>query len=413
MSNFLAIATATEGLRRVLQSAIDTADVPGAIATTVRPISNGTSNELPEVGVNAYLHGVSPNAAWRNADLPTRGSDGRLRQRPQAALILHYLLTCYGDERELEPQRLLGSVLRALHAEPLLSPNLLQQIVADASDQANPDPPHPFLAGSDLADQVELVRFTPEMLNLEELSKLWSIFFQTPYTLSVAYQASVVLIESEATLRRALPVRTRGVRAIPLQRPLIQGVSPQIVEPGGTLALIGQNLAGAITVVLFDREIEVEPTTLQSGEVTVEVPDTLRAGIHTVSTRYDVDFGTPVEPHRGYASNLIAFALAPVITTESPIPADADTVLTLGVAPPVGITQDVRLIAGDRAIPAQRDDNPPDPADSVDFHIPADLAPGSYLVRVEVDGVHSMLEVDEEETSPSFGDYIGPLLVVT
>jgi hypothetical protein len=401
MSNFLAIATVTETLRQVLEASASE-DVTGTTATATRPDSDaGGGQAVPRV--NIFLYQVTPNAAWRNDDLPTRRPDGSPSRRPRAALDLFYLMSFYGDDNELQSQRILGSVVRTLHAQPLLTRSNIDSAVLSAS----------FLEDSDLADEVERVKFTPTPFSLEELSKLWSIFFQTPYSLSVAYQASVVLIESEATLRRALPVRTRGVLAIPLQRPLIQGVSPQIVEPGGTLNLTGQNLAGAITVVLFDREIEVEPTMLQSGEISVEVPAGLRVGIHTVSVRHDVDFRTPVEPHRGYASNLIAFALAPVITTESPINADADTVLTLGVAPPVEITHEVSLIVGDRPIPIQRDDNPPDSADSVDFLIPADLAAGSYLLRVEVDGVQSLLEADEDETSPSFGDYIGPLLVVT
>ena len=46
-------------------------------------------------------------------------------------------------------------------------------------------------------------------MNLEELSKLWSVFFQTPYALSIAYQASVVLIEPDLEPIDAAP----GARA--------------------------------------------------------------------------------------------------------------------------------------------------------------------------------------------------------
>ena len=86
------------------------------------------------------------------------------------ALDLHYLLSFHGDEAKLEPQRLLGSVARTLHAHPVLTREMIQDTLQD--------PLFGFLAGSDLADQVEPVKFTPSFLSLEELSKLWSVFLR-------------------------------------------------------------------------------------------------------------------------------------------------------------------------------------------------------------------------------------------
>jgi hypothetical protein len=92
MSNFLAIATVTAALRQTL-NAVAGIDVPGAEVTTMRPDEPTNT----DARVNIYLYQVTPNAAWRNADLPTRRNDGGLVQRPQVALDLHYLLTFYGD----------------------------------------------------------------------------------------------------------------------------------------------------------------------------------------------------------------------------------------------------------------------------------------------------------------------------
>jgi hypothetical protein len=72
-----------------------------------------------------------------------------------------------------------------------------------------------ILAGSDLANEIEQVKFSPMAFNLEELSKLWSVFFQTPYHLSVAYSASVIFIERQLTPLRSLPVQTRNIVALP------------------------------------------------------------------------------------------------------------------------------------------------------------------------------------------------------
>ena len=188
MSNFLAVATVTAVLRDLLQEAAGDA-IPGATVSTRRPEAahDGGQNKP---GVNIFLYMVSPNAAWRNTDITIRYSDPELLVKsPQIPLDLSYLLSFYGNELELEPQRLLGSVVRAIYAHPLL----LQQDIQSTVTR------YDYLRGSELdfqVSQVERVKLTPIGLSLEELSKLWSVFFQVPYALSVAYLASTVLIES-------------------------------------------------------------------------------------------------------------------------------------------------------------------------------------------------------------------------
>ncbi len=206
MSNYLGLATVTAALRLKLENALsaDINDIQFTV-TVGRPDEPNENNAGARV--NLYLYQTTPNAAWRNADLPTRDPRGALLQRPRLALDLHYLLTFYGDESNLEPQRLLGSALRALHAGPTLTRAQIEAAVVSAD--------YPFLATSNLGDEIESVKFSPIPLNLEELSKLWSVFFQTTYNLSVAYMASVVFIEGQETAGRALPVQTRTVVAPP------------------------------------------------------------------------------------------------------------------------------------------------------------------------------------------------------
>ncbi len=197
MSNSLAIATVTAALAQIVWSAIQGA-VTGSDVIIGRPENPPAGDALPRVRL--YLYQVAPNATQRNADLPSRGSNGTLVKRPCAALELHYLLSFYGSETELQPQRMLGAVVRDLHARPLLT----RQMVRDVIDA------YSVLAGSNLHEAVEHVRFNPLSLSLEEQSKLWSVFFQTPHAVSIAYQASVVLIESEETPQPPLPVLKRG-----------------------------------------------------------------------------------------------------------------------------------------------------------------------------------------------------------
>lgn len=185
MSNFLAIATVTETLRQRVESVISS-PVPGAVAVAERPEPSATPPTTPTVRV--FLYQVTPNAHLRNHDVPTRRQSGEIAHRPRAALDLHYLLSFYGDEKLHEPQRMLGLVTSLLHSQPLLTRDMVQEAITVAGVTSP-------LKESDLADQAEPIKFAPVALNLEELSKLWSVFFQTPYVLSVAYTGTVVFIE--------------------------------------------------------------------------------------------------------------------------------------------------------------------------------------------------------------------------
>src|SRR5262245_25490761 len=159
MSNFLAVASVTASLAQYLLSVVQV-DVSGSTVSTTRPDAAGNGEQKPRV--NVYLYQVTPNAAWRNSDLPTRDENGQAVQRPRAAIDLNYLLTFYGDEGRLEPQRLLGSVVRAIHANPVLARGLIRETINSST--------YTFLAASTLAEDIELVKFTPTTLTLEELS---------------------------------------------------------------------------------------------------------------------------------------------------------------------------------------------------------------------------------------------------
>jgi hypothetical protein len=409
VSNFLAIAAVTETFRQMLGGAVG-ADVTGAVATAVRPNSDTTgSGGLPGVGVNIYLYQVSQNPSWRNEDLPTRRGDGSVIHRPRVALDLHFLLSFYGNEVRLEPQRVLGSVVRTIHTEPLLSSERIRQVKNNA---VTADPTH-YLANSDLADDVESVKFSPVPLTLEELSKLWSVFYQVPYTLSIAYQASVVFIESTVSPSSALPVRERNLVVVQLRRPVIKEVVPQIIMPNGTLTIKGENLRGEVTKIKFG-DIEVDPDTVSDRQITVTVPGNVRAGIRTIQVMHRIDFGTPLEPHRGFESNVVAFILAPQITTPDPIHAAAGSTLSLSFDPPIGQAQRVTLLIGDRAItiPPRDPDGPP-AGTSLNFPIPSDFAAGTFLLRVQVDGAESPLDVDTDSTSLTYNQYIAPAITIT
>lgn len=404
MSNFLAVATVTATLGQLLQAAVGT-DVPGATVTRMRP--EAVAGGLPDTRVNLYLYQVTTNTAWRNADVPTRRPNGQLVQCPQVALDLHYLLSFYGNEEELEPQRLLGSAVRTLHARSILTRQMIQDTVTN--------PAFAFLANSNLADGIELVKFTPLPLSLEELSKLWSVFFQVSYTLSIAYQGTVVLIESAETPQATLPVRARNLYVVPFRQPVIEqvmastGVEQPIVS-GSTLRIRGRQLRGEVTQVRIGG-LELAPAAQDVSDTQVSLllsAPSLRAGVQGVQVIYQHLMGTPPVAHRGVESNVMAFVLRPTITAASATATD----VTVQVAPEIGPTQRVVLLlnAATGVLPASYTFvAPARTAATTSLTIPVSGVPaGNYLVRVQVDGAESPLTVDTNPASPTFHQYIGP-----
>ncbi|HST57097.1 MAG TPA: DUF4255 domain-containing protein [Longimicrobium sp.] len=412
MSNHLAIATVTAALREVVYDAI-TAAVPGSEVSYARPAAENTEDPDATPHANLFLYGITPNASRRNDDLPTRRADGGLVQRPRAALDLHYLVSFYGKESNLEPQRMLGSVVRALHSRPALTRAAIQAAIDS----------HPFLAPSDLAEAPESVRFTPVSLNLEELSKLWSVLFQTPYALTVAYQGTVVFIEAEDDAPQpALPVRGRNVYVAELRRPEIAEVAEAggpgaAILPDGVLVMRGRGLAGEVTRVrLGTRGDEWDPAMVSPREVRLAIgsipPDRLRAGIQGVQVLHRRPMGTPPVPHRGEESNVAPFVLRPVVRWRDDDPATGeaavDVLPPLGVGQPrrlqvtvrphVGTRQRVELLLNDVGDPGGPAYLFPDrerevDTDTLEFDAPG-LQAGRYLVRVRVDGAESLLEAD-------------------
>lgn len=322
MSNHLAIATVTAGLGQMLLPALRRA-VSEATVTTRRP--DAAQNNATDPRANLYLYQALPNPAWRNADMPVRRSDGSLAQQPQVALDLHYLLSFYGEENQLVPQRLLAAAMGVLHAHPVLTRPAMRSLLQNAQEE---DDAYHFLAGSNLADQVEMVRFAPLGLNLEELSKLWSVFFQTTYALSVAYQASVVLVEpDEGMPQPALPVRGYNVYAMPWRQPVIERVTADgaagPILANGRLLVRGRQLRGDDTrVSIAGVELTPGDGDVAEGQIAASLlalpAGSLRAGVRGVQVRHLVPFGTPPVPHRGVESAVAAFVLQPRIAGLEP-----------------------------------------------------------------------------------------------
>jgi len=194
MTNTLAIATVTAGLQYLLQSSIRLEGLKVTIGAP-KPPDPGHPSLL-----NIFLYQTTPNLAYRNADLPTRSnSDSQFTQKPQVALNLHYLLSFYGKEENLIPQRLLGQAMQTLHTQPILNKALIDSVTKNIPPGSRL---FPFLENSTLAEQTDRVRFTLQSIALEDLTRIWSAFFQSiPYTLSATYQASPILMRDDVVVK--------------------------------------------------------------------------------------------------------------------------------------------------------------------------------------------------------------------
>jgi len=405
VANHYGIATVTATLQQLLDHAVS-ADVPGASATIVSP--DGAGAATPDRGVNIFLYQVIPNGAWRNEDLPTRTSSGAPASRPRTAIDLHYLLTFYGDDADFEPQRAMASTIRVLHARPVLT---RRQI--DAALTA-----HPVLAPSDLAADVERVKLTQLPLNLEELSKLWSVFFQTTYRLSVAYRGTAVLLEADDPGGDALPVLRRNLYVETLREPFAEAVvnaagDDLAITAGDQLRVRGHGLQAPVVAVRIDGQAATAVTVVDDTQLTATPPAGLRAGLHALQVLHERTMGTPAVPHPGgAASEVVPYALAPRIrkvggaydiTTLNPASRVVDGValhsadVRVRLEPAVGRRQRVAILLNELAATDAHAFTfvaEPRPADGPTITVRAvDVTPGTYLLRVQVDGIDSPLDV--------------------
>lgn len=446
MSNYLAIPTVTAALQRVLQEAIQI-DIDGTRVTTNRPSSAGSAT--PERGVNLYLYQTTPNPMWQsNADVRSRSRMGRDNKETRTAWDLSYLISVYGNDTDLEPQRLLGSVIRSLNDCSILDKEAIANTIADAT--------FPYLASSDLDRQVEQITFTPLNLSLEDLSKIWSVFFQTPYALSLAYKASVVIVEGEKLTKKPLPVTSRFLTAVPFgYRPIVDRVVCQTsptspILRDSSLMIQGKHLKGAITLVRIG-EVEVTPQEVSENQIILSlssVPDdALSLGVQSLQVIHQIPkkprnvipvYGAGAtqaeqmatnaynssedKSYSALESNAAPFILRPTIVKASVSKLQGreeerrSAQIKVRVNLKVGKKQRVVLLLNEKTLENPHVyvfEAPPRRTDKTLVTIPVEgIKPGEYLVRLQIDGAESILTLDTDPNSKTFQWYKEPRILL-
>ena len=438
----MAIAAVSRVLKDLLNNGLIDHDVSGTInnnvvVTALPPdhIETGAGTENSQL--NLYMYMATINQSWRNHAFPSRNSKGERISNPILALDLHYLLTAYGRE-EMHAEILLGYGMQLLHENPVLPREAIRAALASPTqvDAGGGLPPDlEALSATGLEDQIELIKITPESLNTEELSRLWTAF-GSKYRPNFSYKATVVLIESTKSTKQALPVRGRNVYVQPFKQPLIESISSQVNNAAPivdnqkilstyNLVINGQRLRGdSMSVRVGEEEVQQASfVSLTDTRIVLAIPNTLSAGIHGVQVVHSYLMGSPPLPHSGVSSNVEAFVLSPTIDsgtinfTSSSIDGQGrhSGTIQFDVAPEVDHDQRIIILLNEFDLNPTGDlraysfevlgialASPPGATATIQVPVTA-VVPGTYLLRVQVDGAESPLgtNADNAYNSPT------------
>jgi len=449
MSSALALAGVTYVLRDLLNDRLINNNLAANVRVTSRPPMrdpNPASGEQSQL--NVFLYQVTPNAGGRNLALPSRDFSGTRVANPPLALDLHYLITAY-DERDYHAEVLLGYAMQLLHENPGLSREQLRKSlgtdIPNVPPGSSPLPPElRQLTRTGLADQIESLKITPHYLNTEEMSKLWT-GFQAPYRPSMAYQVSMVLIETEQPVRSPLPVLTRGVEdrgpsiqanlLVPL--PTLVTVLPLAGQPSteadAKVKLFGHHLRGSNLVVTLrhatlDLTLTIAGVTGANPALVIRSPDVTERKLISpeADTCLVVDLAQAVAANGGSTAtgwysisvavrpdsetqdrqtNTLPVAIAPRFATSG---ANAPVVAALGnsryrvtltCTPSLQLTQKTAFVLGQNEFTLVPPAAFPTAALSFEGTLPS---AGKYLARLRIDGLDSLFIQRPDPGRPAF-----------
>jgi hypothetical protein len=206
-------------------------------------------------------------------------------------------------------------------------------------------------------------------------------------------------------------VKDRAVHVAPfrelrIDRVVAAGGLNAAVTIGSTVRILGRQLGSPDARVLING-IDVTSNVVSRAreEIQLSLAPTagLRAGPCGVQIVQPVAMGNPPALHDGFASNVATFVLSPDIDAVA-----GDHSVDITCSPPVATNQRVQLLLNQSdaspgtlpraysfAAPTGNGVVPPATETSV-IHVPiTNVAPGRYLVRLQVDGAQSPLTMSD------------------
>lgn len=445
MSNALAIAGVSAVLQFYLNNMYSnlSAMFGGTISVSAQApdlvqqrFSNLTATENQ---ANLVLHQVTYNPAYRNISLPSLASDGAtLRQSPPLALDLHYLLTVYGSA-DWQAEGLLGYALMMFHQNPIIARADIRYALNNLPSGNNLSL---ALANCGLAEQFEMIKIIPATLGREEMAWLWTAL-KADYRPTFPFQVSVVLMQPEQNVSLALPVLYRQVQAANSQPAQLLQAQPPNNQPAFSLTdevtVTGEFLSTVTQVELVNPRLGIQ-FTIPASKVTATsfaclpgaqttYPDGIPAGIYQLKAQILAPNSTPANIVVQQSTNELPVALAPTLVAQAvtltPNPDGTPTVLVTinAIAPGVIEGQTVQLSLSSQTAPPAPGvlysisaslTAPPLPVGqtsytSLTFVFPNTLPAGqSYLGRIIVDGVSSIVGVNWNLNTPNPPVFTGP-----
>jgi hypothetical protein len=349
MSSYKAIRAVSSTLKNLLTNEME--DQP--VSVTLLPPDVVPNMATGKRRINLYLYLVTENGYLKNQEIPGEGHPGAYGN-PPLSLNLHYLMTGYSDsdssdERDLSAQETLGDGMRVMHDFAIITRD------------------SPYL-DSALQHEFERVKIALQPASLEEFAKIWTALPAANFRCSVAYNVTVIQIESERPRQLGIPVKTRRLHMSLVKRPQITSVYRTPLLPGDPIgdarAEVGQSLtikgtgfkASKTWVKLGSLDpIGVAPQ--PNGDIQITVPDDqypvdfdhvttrpillsdqLQPGPQLVQVLVErsgegvqggLDRGTMFTESVVQSSEQSSFILAPAVVTISPAAGTSATVLTV------------------------------------------------------------------------------------
>jgi hypothetical protein len=170
------IADIEETLLELLRADMAAINIPANQILSISP-SDAVGRD---VRLTIFLYSVIETPSLKNEQPQFKSTTERIY--PPLALDLYFMLTCHpnGAESDLnrrssEERHILGRVMRVLYDNGILSGSALR---------------------GELAGTTEELRISLNPITLEDLTRIWSVFPETPYRTSVSYLVTPVRVQS-------------------------------------------------------------------------------------------------------------------------------------------------------------------------------------------------------------------------
>jgi len=421
MSNALAISAVSAVLQYWLGQVFGGSPLSGVKVSARAP--DILQTEITAAGsqpmrVNVFLHQVTHNAAWRNVELPSLAADGSTRlSSPPLALDLHYLMTAYGTD-DWEAEALLGYAVLMLHDHPVFARADITTALQNLPSTNSTNALSTVLMTTGLAEQIEMLKVTPETLGREEMAWIWSAL-KADYRPSYSFLVTLVTIKSPAMTLSNLPVLQRQVGARPglaTGLPTLTAVMPPNGQPaaqlGDTVTVSGAAMVGTATVLLTNARLGISqtlPATVSPSGTSVQFtvpnpalpppqpdPTDLPAGTYSLSVTFSA-------AGQAMVSNSLPVAISATIDAGS-VPAalahGSNVAVSVPCVPYLRPGQEVSLLIGGQQAPADPFTTPTR-SPSFTFATLQSTSGSAVPVRLRVDGIDSPI-LDLTSTPVSF-----------